>query len=148
MARFEHTGVESVHVLLLTSATVLPIADPGHAGYMSRTETVDERHDQSVQVFWAQEIPRARLRRVEDPPSVHTDAASRPLRVRCAIKSEYKDQGGGYNGRQRAIWCPTPVTLAHIKQNKELPREQWRAVGCTCMDMVMRGNSDAIHGCK
>lgn len=148
MARLEHTGVESVHLLLLSSAPDIPAPDPTHSGYQSRKETADGRHSQQVQVFWSQEIPRNRLRRERDPAATYEGDPAAPVRIKCNIRSMYTGALGQYNGNIRYIWCPSPIQLGHIKADGGVPRAAYRAVGCTCMDMVMRGSRQATHGCK
>ena len=128
-----HTTAQSVHVLVLTSS----VADLGEAD-AEREKTAQERVGSALKVLWWQQIPRNRFQ------STDIDGHAR---VRVNIRDEYEGPDGRHTEGKRYAYLAGGLGVRDVKMNDN-PPETYRAVGCTCTDMVMRGAGAARGGCK
>lgn len=131
--RFVHTTAQSVHILVVTSKAVsLGTAEA------SRKAKANERHGASLRVLWWQDVPRSRFRYT---------TLDGTQRIRVDIRDEYEGPDGRHTDGKRYTYLAGGVGVGDVKTN-DRPVETYMAVGCTCMDMVMRGAGDARGGCK
>jgi hypothetical protein len=133
-----HDKAQNVHLLLLVSS--VPPIDEDHEGYNTRKKTVLERTRLSIQVIWKSRRRKRDVIKYSDHEEIQ--------RVVCDPKDEYRDVEG-FNGNKRLIWIPTTVeSKSDVKTDPGKQLTAWKAVGCTCSDMIFRGDKQALYGCK